>query len=264
MRTYKLMIAYDGTRWQGWQRQALTERTVQGVLERTISEALGYPVEVNGSGRTDAGVHASGQTASVVLSGAAEQDFFTGKVNAMLPEDIRILDAQLVKNGFHARKSAVGKAYEYYVDAGERPDVFRRRYCYHFPYSPDLDAMQKAARYLEGTHDFAGFTDKRDEASTKRTIYAIMVSRRDDLITFRFEGSGFMYHMVRILTGTLLEAGAGRRTPESVQDVLRTKDRGQAGFPAPARGLFLKEVWYEKTDIMECKRNPGVCPEGIP
>ena len=94
MRTYKLMIAYDGTRWQGWQRQALTERTVQGVLERTISEALGYPVEVNGSGRTDAGVHASGQTASVVLSGAAEQDFFTGKVNAMLPEDIRILDAQ--------------------------------------------------------------------------------------------------------------------------------------------------------------------------
>ena len=106
MRTYKLMIAYDGTRWQGWQRQALTERTVQGVLERTISEALGYPVEVNGSGRTDAGVHASGQTASVVLSGAAEQDFFTGKVNAMLPEDIRILDAQLVKNGFHARKSA--------------------------------------------------------------------------------------------------------------------------------------------------------------
>ena len=260
MRTYKLMIAYDGTRWQGWQRQALTERTVQGVLERTISEALGYPVEVNGSGRTDAGVHASGQTASVVLSGAAEQDFFTGKVNAMLPEDIRILDAQ----GFHARKSAVGKAYEYYVDAGERPDVFRRRYCYHFPYSPDLDAMQKAARYLEGTHDFAGFTDKRDETSTKRTIYAIMVSRRDDLITFRFEGSGFMYHMVRILTGTLLEAGAGRRTPESVQDVLRTKDRGQAGFPAPARGLFLKEVWYEKTDIMECKRNPGVCPEGIP
>ena len=254
MRTYKLTIAYDGTRWQGWQRQAMTERTVQGVLERTISEALGYPVEVNGSGRTDAGVHASGQTASVVLSGAADADLFTGKVNAVLPEDIRILDAQLVKNGFHARKSAVGKAYEYYVDAGERPDVFRRRYCYHFPYSLDLDAMQKAARYLEGTHDFAGFTDKRDETSTKRTIYAIMISRRDDLITFRFEGSGFMYHMVRILTGTLLEAGAGRRTPESVQDVLRT----------PARGLFLKEVWYEKTDIMECKRNPGVCPEGIP
>lgn len=264
MRTYKLTIAYDGTRWQGWQRQALTERTVQGVLERTVSEALGYPVEVNGSGRTDAGVHASGQTASVVLSGAAEPDFFTGKVNAMLPEDIRILDAQLVKNGFHARKSAVGKAYEYYVDAGGRPDVFRRRYCYHFPYSLNLDAMRKAAEYLTGTHDFAGFTDKRDEISTKRTICAIMVSRRDHLVTFRFEGSGFMYHMVRILTGTLLEAGAGRRTPESVQDVLRTKDRGQAGFPAPARGLFLKEVWYEKTDIMECKRNPGLCPEGIP
>ena len=264
MRTYKLKIAYDGTGYQGWQRQALTERTVQGVLERALSEAAGYPVEADGSGRTDAGVHALGQTASVVLSGAVPDDFFTGTVNGMLPGDIRILDAQLVKNGFHARKSAVGKAYEYYVDAGERPDVFRRRYCYHFPCSPDLDAMRKAARYLEGTHDFAGFTDKRDETSTKRTIYAIMIGSQGDLVTFRFEGSGFMYHMVRILTGTLLEAGAGRRTPESVRDALRAKDRGQAGFPAPARGLFLKEVWYEKTDIMECKRNPGMRPEGIP
>ena len=265
MRTYKLKIAYDGTGYQGWQRQALTERTVQGVLERgPCQKPRDTRWKADGSGRTDAGVHALGQTASVVLSGAVPDDFFTGTVNGMLPGDIRILDAQLVKNGFHARKSAVGKAYEYYVDAGERPDVFRRRYCYHFPYSPDHDAMQKAARYLEGTHDFAGFTDKRDETSTKRTIYAIMVSRRDDLITFRFEGSGFMYHMVRILTGTLLEAGAGRRTPESVRDALRAKDRGQAGFPAPARGLFLKEVWYEKTDIMECKRNPGMRPEGIP
>ena len=264
MRTYKLTIAYDGTRYRGWQRQALTDRTIQEILERTVSEAVGYPVEVNGSGRTDAGVHASGQTASVVLSGAADDDFFTGEINRRLPEDIRILDAQLVKNGFHARKSAVGKAYEYYVDVGERPDVFRRRYCYHFPYNLDLDAMRKAAKYLTGTHDFAGFTDKRDETSTKRTICAIMVSRRDNLVTFRFEGSGFMYHMVRILTGTLLEAGMGRRTPESVREALRTKNREQAGFPAPARGLFLKEVWYEKTDIMECKRNPGVCPEGIP
>ena len=110
----------------------------------------------------------------------------------------------------------------------------------------------------------AAENSKRDEISTKRTICAIMVSRRDHLVTFRFEGSGFMYHMVRILTGTLLEAGTGRRTPESVREALRTKNREQAGFPAPARGLFLKEVWYEKTDIMECKRNPGVCPEGIP
>lgn len=264
MRTYKLTIAYDGTRYRGWQRQALTDRTVQGIVEKAVSDAAGYPAKVNGSGRTDAGVHASGQMASVILSGAVEDDFFTGKVNGRLPGDIRILDAQLVKNGFHARKSATGKAYEYYVDTGERPDVFRRRYCYHFPYSLDLAAMKKAAGYLEGKHDFAGYTDKRDETSTKRTIYAIMISRREDLVTFRFEGSGFMYHMVRILTGTLLEAGAGRRTPESVLDALRTKDRGQAGFPAPARGLFLKEVWYEKTDIMECERNPGLRPEGIP
>lgn len=264
MRTYKLTIAYDGTRYQGWQRQVLTDRTIQGILEKAVSDAVGYPVEINGSGRTDAGVHALGQTASVILSGAADDNFFTGNVNGRLPEDIRILDAQLVKNGFHARKSAVGKAYEYYVDTGERPDVFRRRYCYHFPYGLDMDAMKRAAGYLEGTHDFAAYTDRHAESSTKRTIYAIIIRRQYNLITFRFEGSGFMYHMVRILTGTLLEAGSGRRTPESVKDALRAKDRGQAGFPAPARGLFLKEVWYEKTDIMECKRNPGMRPEGIP
>ena len=111
MRTYKLTIAYDGTAYQGWQRQANTDRTIQGILESCISEQTGYPVEVNGSGRTDAGVHAEGQTASVVLRGAVEEGFFTGRVNGILPEDIRILKAELVKNGFHARKSAVGKTY---------------------------------------------------------------------------------------------------------------------------------------------------------
>ena len=129
MRTYKLTIAYDGTRYQGWQRQANTDQTIQGILERVISGAAGYPVEVNGSGRTDAGVHASGQTASVALHGLEEEIFFTEEINRMLPGDIRILGANLVKNGFHARKSAVGKVYEYRIDTGNKPDVFRRRYC---------------------------------------------------------------------------------------------------------------------------------------
>ncbi|HIZ12928.1 MAG TPA: tRNA pseudouridine(38-40) synthase TruA [Candidatus Mediterraneibacter stercorigallinarum] len=245
MRTYKLTIAYDGTRYQGWQRQMNTDRTIQGILEKVICEQTGYKVEINGSGRTDAGVHAKGQTASIVLAGQPEDGFFTEKINRFLPEDIRILDAQLVKNGFHARKSAVGKAYEYYIDTGEKPDVFTRRYCYHFPHELDLERMREAAGYLLGTHEFQAYTDKKDETSTKRTIYDIMISGQDGRVAIEYKGTGFLYHMVRILTGTLLEAGTHQRTAESVRDALRTKDRGQAGFLAPARGLFLKEVWYK-------------------
>ena len=215
MRTYKLTIAYDGTRYQGWQRQVNTDRTIQGILERAISEQAGYPVEIDGSGRTDAGVHASGQTASVVLSGITSESFFTEEINRILPEDIRILEADLVKSGFHARKSAVGKVYEYRIDTGTKPDVFQRRYCFHFPHELDLDIMRRAAEKLKGTHEFAGYTDKKDEKSTKRTIYDIIVSGQGSGVTIRYEGTGFLYHMVRILTGTLLEAGLHQRT---VQD----------------------------------------------
>lgn len=215
MRTYKLTIAYDGTGYQGWQRQTNTERTIQGILEKVISEASGYPVEVNGSGRTDAGVHALGQTASVVLPGAVPEDFFTDDINRILPQDIRIREARLVKNGFHARKSAVGKIYEYHIDTGQKPDVFQRRYCYHFPHELDLEKMRRTAENLKGTHDFAGYTDKKEEKSTKRTIYDIIVSGQGSSVTIRYEGTGFLYHMVRILTGTLLEAGTYQRTVES-------------------------------------------------
>ncbi len=245
MRTYKLTIAYDGTRYQGWQRQANTDRTIQGILEQTISQQAGFAVEVNGSGRTDAGVHAKGQIASIVLPGQAEEGFFTDRVNEVLPKDIRILDARLVKNGFHARKSATGKQYEYRIDTGEKPDVFTRRYAYHFPQKPDIERMRQAAVYLKGTHDFAGYTDKKDDKSTKRTIYDIMVSGQGSRVVLTYDGTGFLYHMVRILTGTLLEVGTYQRTPESVRDALDTKDRSRAGFLAPARGLFLREVRYD-------------------
>ena len=244
MRTYKLTVAYDGTCYQGWQRQSNTDQTIQGILEQTISGASGYSVEVNGSGRTDAGVHATGQTASVVLHGLTEEIFFTEEINRMLPGDIRILNSELVKNGFHARKSAIGKLYEYRIDTGKKPDVFQRRYCYHFPHALDLEAMRKAAGYLTGTHEYAAYTDKKDEKSTKRTIYDIMVSGQGGSVSIRYNGTGFLYHMVRILRGTLLEAGIHERTPESVLEALQMKERGRSGFLAPARGLFLKEVRY--------------------
>ena len=240
MRTYKLTISYDGTRYQGWQRHGNTENTIQGILEDAVLKVTGYRAEVNGSGRTDAGVHARGQTASIVLPGKIGEDDFTAKIN-----DIRLLQTELVKNGFHARKSAVGKVYEYCIDTGEKPDVFTRRFCYHFPHVLDLDAMRKAAGYLTGTHEYAGYTDKKDEKSTQRTIYDIMISGQGRRVVIEYDGTGFLYHMVRILTGTLLEVGSGQRKPEEAAEALRTKDRLQAGFLAPARGLFLREVRYQ-------------------
>ena len=133
MRTYKLTISYDGSRYQGWQRQAATDNTIQFILEWSIGKLVGYRVHVDGSGRTDAGVHARGQVASVKLSKFYDAEEMRDSLNRYLPEDIRVMKAELVKNGFHARKSAKGKKYEYYIDCREKPDVFSRRYCYHYP-----------------------------------------------------------------------------------------------------------------------------------
>jgi tRNA pseudouridine38-40 synthase len=259
MRTYKLTIAYDGTNYQGWQRQANTDRTIQGILEGALTQCTGYEVQADGSGRTDAGVHALGQTVSIVLSGKVQTDLFVRKLNDFLPPDIRILNAELVKNGFHARKSATGKVYEYRIDTGMKPDVFTRRYCYHFPRELDLASMKKAAGYLTGMHSFAAYTDKKDGKSVRRTVYGITITEEKgkiqgngqnrigmgDYVVIRYDGTGFLYHMVRILTGTLLEVGVGERTAESVKEALDSNDRAKAGFLAPARGLFLKEVRYE-------------------
>lgn len=244
MRTYKLSIAYDGTRYQGWQRQPDTELTVQGILERIISAVQGYPVEVNGSGRTDGGVHAQAQTASIVLSGKIEADAFRAELNQRLPEDIRVTQVQLVKNGFHARYSAKGKCYTYTVDLREKADVFARRYAYHFPGKLDIPAMEKAAGYLTGKHDFSAFTDRNEEQSAVRMIYNIQIEAQGSKVQISYEGNGFMYHMVRILTGTLLEVGTGKREPENIMTLLERGERRQAGFLAPACGLSLKEVYY--------------------
>lgn len=245
MRTYKLTIAYDGSRYQGWQRQSNTENTIQGILEDAVMKETGRRTEVNGSGRTDAGVHARGQTASIVLPGKILSEEFTARLNERLPADIRVLQTELVKNGFHARKSAVGKVYEYHIDTGDRPDVFTRRFSFHFPRRLDLEAMREAAGYLTGTREYAGYTDKKDEKSTRRTIYDIMISGQGSRLVIEYNGTGFLYHMVRILTGTLLETGTGQRLPGEAAAALRTKDRRQAGFLAPARGLFLREVRYD-------------------
>lgn len=252
MRTYKLTIAYDGSRFRGWQRQPDTELTVQGMLEREISLLAGYAVEVHGAGRTDGGVHAEGQTASIVLSGKVDERDFRKELNSRLPEDIRVVGAELVTNKFHARYSACGKCYEYRIDTGERPNVFSRKYTFHYPYKLDADKMRQAAGMLTGMHDFAGFTDRVDGHSTVRRIYDIKIQTQGNFMKIVYKGSGFMYHMIRILTGTLLEVGIGERSAESVPLIFRSGTRADAGFLAPAGGLCMKQVYYEEPSGENC------------
>ena len=249
MRTYKLTVTYDGSKYQGWQRQMNSDLTIQGILERTIGRIVGYNVELNGSGRTDAGVHALGQSSSLVLKGQADIREFMADLNRSLPEDIKVAKIELMRNGFHARYNARGKRYEYYLDTREKPDVFTRRYSFHYPYELDINAMRKAAECLLGTHEFDTFTDQKDpEKSTRRTIKEIRIEQEGDKTRLVFIGDGFLYHMVRRLTGTLLEVGRGERSPQSVAAALYAKDPKKAGFLAPARGLFLREVYYKYAD----------------
>lgn len=249
MRTYKLTIAYDGTRYQGWQRQSGIDNTLQNVIEKAIYGLTGYEAKIQGSGRTDGGVHAYGQTASLRLSGKVDERGFMSALNGRLPEDIRIVRMELVPNTFHGRRSAQGKCYEYHVDTRERADVFRRKYACHFPEKLNTDDMKKAAELLCGRHDFSAFTDRKDEISCVRRIYRIEIEeeKEKERLTMRFFGNGFMYHMVRILSGTLLEVGTGKRKPCEITEILKSGKRQEAGFLAPAEGLFLKEVYYEKS-----------------
>ena len=244
MRTYKLTISYDGSRYQGWQRQATTDNTIQFVLEYSIGKMVGYRVEVDGSGRTDAGVHARGQVASVKLSKLYDEDEMREALNRYLPEDIRIVDVELVRNGFHARKSAKGKKYEDYIDCREKPDVFSRRYCYHYPEKLNIEAMRAAVPYLVGVRNFISFTDDTDCKDPVRKIVNIKIVSNGEKVRITYYGTGFLYHMVRILTGTLLEIGTGKREASKLPVVIAAEDRSLAGFLAPARGLFLRKVYY--------------------
>lgn len=245
MRNYKMIIAYDGSRYKGWQRQNLTNLTIQTILERTVEQVVGYPVEIDGSGRTDAGVHAKAQVANLKVTGLLAEDFVK-ELNDLLPEDICVREMKLVPGKFHSRYSAKAKKYKYCIDMREKPCVFTRRYTYHFTKKLDLDAMKKAVQYLKGTHDFTAFTDNKEEKSKVRTIYEIKITKNGTRLELEFYGTGFLYHMVRILTGTLLEVGCGEKSAEEVKLALEQKDRAFAGFLVPARGLFLEKVYYQE------------------
>lgn len=242
---YKLTLQYDGSRYDGWQRQGNTANTIQAKLEEVLSRLAGGRVEVHGAGRTDAGVHALGQTASVRLPGDRPAAEVMAYANRYLPEDIAVTAAETADDRFHARLSAKGKVYRYRLRLGTVPDVFARKYQYRVEEPLDLDAMARAAELLRGRHDYRSFcANKRYKKSTVRTVTAIELARHGDELTLTFRGEGFLYNMVRILTGTLLEVGLGKRRAEEMPAVLAARDRAAAGFTAPAQGLTLMEVIY--------------------
>lgn len=243
---YKLTIQYDGSRYDGWQKQGNTDNTIQDKLEGVLSRLAGEPVEVHGAGRTDAGVHALGQTASVKLPGDRAPEEVMAYANRYLPEDIAVTAAEGADDRFHARLSARGKVYRYAIRLGGVPDVFRRKYQYRVEGPLDVAAMERAAALLTGTHDYRSFcANRRYKKSTVRTIRAIDIRADGPDLTITFRGDGFLYNMVRILTGTLLEVGLGERAAEEMPTILAAKDRSAAGRTAPAQGLTLVEVEYE-------------------
>ena len=245
MRNFKLILQYEGTRYQGWQKQTSTDNTIQGKLELLLTRLFGVQTEIHGSGRTDAGVHALAQTANFCAETEMSCDEILVSMNQYLPDDIGVISVEEVPLRFHSRLNACGKRYCYRVINSAIPNVFWRRYALEVPQNLDVEAMEKAASYLLGEHDFKAFTSaKKGKKSTVRRIDKIDIGKEGDLLTFIFEGNGFLYHMVRILMGTLLEVGAGKRSPEEMSEILAFGNREKAGALVPAKGLTLMEVFY--------------------
>ena len=244
MQNYKLTVAYDGSRFFGWERQP-DKDTIQGKLEAVLGELNGAPVEVIGAGRTDAGVHARAMTANVFLNTSLAPDAIRDYCNRYLPDAIAVREVKPCGEKFHARYKACGKTYRYTCFVGPVKPVFDRKYVTVLNYDPDLAAMEKAAAYLTGEHDFASFCgNPKMKKSTVRTVDSILILRQKDRVTFTFHGNGFLQNMVRIMVGTLLEVGRGYWPPEQVGEILSACDRRLAGPTAPPEGLCLMKVDY--------------------
>lgn len=246
MRNIRLLLQYEGTRYQGWQRQTASDNTIQGKMETLLSKMCNEPIEVQASGRTDAGVHAKGQVVNFHTECEMSVSEMQSYINQYLPDDIAVVEVREVAPRFHSRLNACGKRYCYRVINSDIPDVFWRRFAQEVPERLDEDAMRKAAGYLLGEHDFKSFTStKKSKKSTVRRIDRIEIDRQGALLTFTFEGNGFLHHMVRILMGTLLEVGMGIRDADSIPDIIAAGRRDAAGRLVPAKGLMLMEVFYK-------------------
>ncbi len=246
-------LQYDGSRYDGWQKQGNTENTIQGKLEQMLSKLFEQEITVNGSGRTDAGVHAAMQVANFHVNTKYGPGKIVELMNQYLPKDIVVTDARIVDARFHARLNAKEKTYKYRVGIGDMRTVFGRQYVTYYPEFLDVEAMRTAAKYLEGEHDFRSFCGNRHfKKSAVRTVSRILIEEETVLhgavefpeLVLTFTGNGFLQNMVRIMVGTLLEVGEGKRMPEDVRKILQEKDREAAGPTAPAHGLTLWEVVY--------------------
>ena len=246
-RNFKLTLCYDGSRYRGWQKQGNTGNTIQEKLEVLLSRILEQPIEVHGSGRTDAGVHARRQVCSFHADTDLPGSTILTELRKYIPEDIGVLACEEADTRFHARLSCRGKTYVYRIWNSPEPNVFERKYVYPWPDPLDMERMRQAAELLCGKHDFSAFsTASGKKKSTVRSLKSIEIWRKGEELRLIFSGDGFLYNMVRILTGTLLEVGSGARTIESVKETLASRNRAMAGFTAPARGLILWDLFYDE------------------
>ncbi len=244
MRNLRLDICYDGTRYRGWQRLSGTDNTIQGKIETTLSRILGEPIEISGSGRTDAGVHAKGQVANFHCESTMPAQEILSGLRRYLPEDIGIYSCKDCSQRFHARLNAREKTYRYRIWNSEQPCVFERRFVMILPEKLDVEAMQRAADYFCGEHDFGAFCgNPKFKKSTVRFIRSLEVSRAGEELWITVTGNGFLHNMVRIIAGTLIEVGRGERSPDSIPELFGGK-RAEAGFLVPPQGLCLLEVEY--------------------
>lgn len=247
MNSYKCIVAYEGTRYNGWQKQGNTDNTIQNKIENVLSGILNEPIEITASGRTDAGVHALGQVFHFHCNNALNPEECLTDINGYLPKDIRILSMEACSSRFHSRLNATRKTYCYHIDTSQYGNLFTRNTAHHIPTPLDIPAIKRGAEFLIGTHDFKSFcSNKNFKKSSIRTIYEINIDidKQNEQITLTFIGNGFLYNMVRILSGTLIEIGLGIRDAEDIPSIIEGRNRKFAGHTAPAKGLFLISVDY--------------------
>ena len=245
LRNFKLVIEYDGSAYHGWQRQK-ADRTIQGEIENAIATMTGSQVSLTGSGRTDAGVHALGQTANFVCDTVLGPEVFRKGLTSLLDDDIAILSCEEVAIRFHARQDVKSKTYQYHILNRPIPKAIGRQYAWHIRKTLDFEAMRSALKHIVGTHDFKAFEGVGSpRAHTVRTVFVCDLTHAGpDELVLEITGNGFLRFMVRNIVGTLAEVGLGKRNPDDFKRILDTRDRAQAGFTAPSQGLFLMRVEY--------------------
>ena len=244
-KNYKFILTYDGTKYYGWEHQPKIDETIQGKIENVLSKMSEEDIEVIGCGRTDAGVSARGYVCNARLDESFDPNYVRDYLNRYLPDNICVDSCIIASDRFHSRYNAVGKTYRYTCYIGDTKPVFDRKYVYALEFKPDIEAMKAAAAILIGEHDFASFcSNPKMKKSTVRRVDSIDIKVDGDYLTFTYHGSGFLQHMVRIMTGTLLEVGEGKREASSMRELIDAKERAKAGACAPAHGLCLIKVDY--------------------